>query len=108
MLRPFTDGELLERLFLSEKDGREPALLAEPPRLEIMGEEIALSGIEHSLLALLLSGEQISYGDLMRAAWTDGGADANLLRVTVSHLRKKLAPFGIRIDSTRGAYQIKR
>lgn len=106
LLRPFTDSELLDRLFPQDNVARKAALLEDPPRMVIGYDTILLSETERRLLSLLLDGESVSYAALLADVWKDRGADENLLRVTVSHLRKKLAPYGMDIKSTRGAYRL--
>ncbi len=106
LLRPFTDRELLLRLFPENDPERPPRLLNDPPRLALGNDMLSLSETEHRLLSLLLVGDEVPYGALLAGGWGDRGADENLLRVTVSHLRKKLSPYGLGIKSTRGAYRL--
>lgn len=104
ILRPMTDREVLNVLFLREAEAGEPHLLDLPPRLSACGAEIHLSETEHRLLSALIGGAAVRYADLISLVWKDKGADENILRVTVSNLRKKLAPYGIVLKAEAGAY----
>ena len=108
ILRPITDRELLDRLLLNESGDAEPTLLSNPPRLRLWDYELPLTATEHSLLDCLISRESVPYADLRQAVWGDGEASDNLLRVTVSHLRRKLRPYRIRIESAQGMYTLLR
>ncbi len=104
ILRPITDRELLDALFPRQIDADAPHLLDSPPRLAVSGAEIHLSKIEHRLLSALLCQKPVPYAELIFSGWGEKGADENILRVTVSNLRKKLAPYRVDIRAQGGAY----
>ncbi len=106
LLRPMTDEEILLRLFPSPSAGDEPKLLDAPPRLFVSGESVALTAREARILALLFDGDEVSVERLLSEIRTERGADRNLLRVTLSNLRKKLVPYYIRIEPRRGSYRL--
>ena len=64
-------------------------------RVSVGGEPVALTATEYELLRVLAldAGRVMTYDTLLRRMWNgrDGAADANLVRIFVRTLRRKLA-----------------
>ena len=106
--RPFTDRMLLTRL-LSEKESTvEPHLLPDQQTLLTGSGEYRLSDTEYRLLSELFraEGAEIDCQSLFGRVWEGREMNLNLLRVTVSHLRRHLKNAELSILSTRGGYRL--
>jgi two-component system KDP operon response regulator KdpE len=113
LTKPFGVSELLARIRValrrSAKSGDEPIFQVQglkidlARRLVLLDEkEIALSPIEYEILKVMVqhAGRVLTHRQILKMVWGEGYEDqAHLLRVTVSHLRKK-----IENDSTRPCF----
>ena len=101
IVKPFSPTELVARIRAALRRRREPetfllgelAIEYEPRRVTVGGAEVALTATEYELLRLLSvnAGRVVHFDTLLRRIW-DGrdGADANLVRIFVRTLRRKL------------------
>ena len=106
--RPFTDRALMSKLFPEKETAVEPHLVSETLSLVTGHGEYRLSDTEYRLLAELFGAEdlEVDCPTLFGRVWEDKELNVNLLRVTVSHLRRRLVSAGISIVSTRGGYRL--
>ena len=102
--KPFNTGELLARIRValrhSVKIGDSPVITAgniwidlNARVVKVNGEEIKLTAIEYSLLALFMrnSGKVLTHSHICREIWGNPYADnAQVLRVHITQLRKKI------------------
>ena len=101
IVKPFSPTELVARIRAALRRHREPerfvlgelAIEYEPRRVTVGGDEVELTATEYELLRLLSvnAGRVVHFDTLLRRIW-DGreGADANLVRIFVRTLRRKL------------------
>lgn len=115
LTKPFGMGELLARLRVLLRRNRpgpeQPILHLDDlvvdlsyRRVTTAGKEAQLTPTEYELLRNLVvnAGKVLTHQQLLRQIWGIGyQADAHLLRVTISNLRRKIEP-----DSTRPSYII--
>jgi two-component system KDP operon response regulator KdpE len=113
LTKPFGVGELLARIRValrrSAKSEDEPVFKVEGLKIDLARrqvlleeKEIALSPIEYEILKVLVqhAGRVLTHRQILQKVWGGGYEDqAHLLRVTVSHLRKKIEK-----DSTRPGF----
>ena len=113
LTKPFGVGELLARIRVAlrriSKNEDEPVFCVEGLRMDLARrqvqideKEIALSPIEYEILKVMVqhAGRVLTHRQILKMVWGAGYEDqAHLLRVTVSHLRKKIEK-----DSTRPEY----
>jgi two-component system KDP operon response regulator KdpE len=113
LIKPFGAGELLARLraalrraalLESEPVYQSEGLLVDLARrdVEVNGQRVSLTPTEYDILRILIqhSGKVLTHQQLVRAVWgTSYEADAHLLRVNISNLRRK-----IETDPTRPRY----
>ena len=106
--RPFTDRSLLSRLFSEKESTVEPHLVPDELSLVTGSGEYRLSDTEYRLLSELFSseGSEVDCSGLFARVWPERPFNVNLLRVTVSHLRRRLKNAGLSIQSTRGGYRL--
>ena len=106
--RPFSDHALMACLLPDLKSTVEPHLLPSELSLVTGNGEYRLSDTEYRLLSELLraEGAEVGCSELFRRVWEEKAFNVNLLRVTVSHLRRRLKNAGLAILSTRGGYRI--
>lgn len=111
--KPFSVGELVARLRAAlRRAGRAgPEMVFEVDELRVdfgrrvvtlAGREVALTPTEYDLLRVLVqqAGRVLTHGYLLRQVWgASYEAEAHLLRVNISNLRRKLEP-----DPTRPHY----
>ena len=101
IVKPFSPTELVARVRAALRRRREPetfvlgelAIEYGPRRVTVGGAEVELTATEYALLRLLSvnAGRVVHFDTLIRRIW-DGreGADANLVRIFVRTLRRKL------------------
>ena len=101
IVKPFSPTELVARIRAALRRHREPerfvlgelAIEYEPRRVTVGGDEVELTATEYELLRLLSvnAGRVVHFDTILRRIW-DGreGADANLVRIFVRTLRRKL------------------
>ena len=101
VVKPFSRTELVARVraALRRREAPEPfvsgalAIDFDRRRVTVGGETVALTATEHDLLRVLAldAGRVVTYDTLLRRVW-DGrnGANANLVRIFVKTLRRKL------------------
>ena len=101
IVKPFSPTELVARIRAALRRHGEPetfvlgelAIEYEPRRVTVGGAEVELTATEYELLRLLSvnAGRVVHFDTLLRRIW-DGrdGADANLVRIFVRTLRRKL------------------
>ncbi len=113
LTKPFGISELLARIRVSirraARSGDEPVfvtagLVVDFARrlVSVDGREVSLTPIEYEILKTLAqhAGRVLTHRQILHMVWGSGyEEEAHLLRVTVSHLRKKLE-----VDSTRPRY----
>lgn len=106
--RPFTDRALMSRLLLVKESTVEPHLLCDRQSLVTGSGEYRLSDTEYRLLSELFraDGGEVDCAELFSRVWDGRALNINLLRVTVSHLRRRLRNAGLSILSTRGGYRL--
>jgi two-component system KDP operon response regulator KdpE len=106
LTKPFGMGELLARLRVLLRRVRMGAdqpvyttgeLSVDLPlrRVKVSGKEVQLTPTEYDLLRILVvnAGKVLTHHQLLRQIWGTGyEADAHLLRVTISNLRRKIEP----------------
>jgi two-component system KDP operon response regulator KdpE len=104
LIKPFGAGELLARLRAalrraalpeSEPVYQSEGLLVDLARrdVEVNGQRVSLTPTEYDILRILIqhSGKVLTHQQLVRAVWgTSYEADAHLLRVNISNLRRKI------------------
>ena len=104
LTKPFSVAELMARLRValrhSLSPGQEPVyegagLVADFARriVAVNGETVSLTPTEYEILRVLIqhAGKVLTHQQLVHAVWNDNyEADAHLLRVNISNLRKKL------------------
>jgi two-component system KDP operon response regulator KdpE len=103
--KPFSAGELLARIRAADRRRRPPKSQSESVKLSgievdltrrrvvLDGQEIRLSGREHSLLTLLAqsAGGVVTHREIIERVWgPDTKADTQFVRVLVGQLRQKL------------------
>ena len=115
LTKPFSLGELMARMRVAMRHATRPA---DEPVFEsgdlridlarrvvtLAGEQIPLTPTEYDLLRILAqqAGKVLTHQQLIHALWGDSYlADAHLLRVNVSNLRKKIEP-----DPSRPIYLV--
>ena len=102
VVKPFSPTELVARVraALRRHEAPEPFVLGalaidfDRRRVSVAGEPVALTATEYELLRVLAldAGRVLTYDTLLRRVWGPrDGADANLVRIFVRNLRKKLA-----------------
>ena len=101
IVKPFSPTELVARIRAVLRRHRDPetfvlgelAIAYEPRRVTVGGAEVDLTATEFELLRLLSvnAGRVVHHDTILRRIW-DGrdGADANLVRIFVQTLRRKL------------------
>ena len=101
IVKPFSPTELVARIRAALRRHRQPesfvlgelAIEYEPRRVTVGGAEVELTATEYELLRLLSvnAGRVVHFDTILRRIW-DGrdGADANLVRIFVRTLRRKL------------------
>ena len=101
IVKPFSPTELVARVraALRKREAPEPFVLGElaihygPRRVSVSGREVALTATEYELLRLLSlnAGRVTAYDTLLRQVWSGREhAGANLVRIFVRNLRRKL------------------
>ena len=101
IVKPFSPTELVARVraALRRREAPEPFVLGalaidfDRRRVTVGGDAIALTATEYELLRALAlnAGRVMTYDTLLRRVWNGReGADANLVRIFVRNLRKKL------------------
>ncbi len=101
IVKPFSPTELVARVraALRRQEAPEPfvsgalAIDFDRRRVTVGGETIALTATEYELLRVLAldSGRVVTYDTLLRRVWNGrNGANANLVRIFVRNLRRKL------------------
>ena len=101
VVKPFSPTELVARVraALRRREAPEPfvsgalAIDFDRRRVTVGGEPVALTATEHELLRVLAldAGRVVDYETLLRRVWGPrNGADANLVRIFVKTLRRKL------------------
>ena len=101
IVKPFSPTELVARVRAALRRHEEPDPFAlgaleidyDRRRVSIDGEPVKLTATEYELLRVLAldAGRVVSYEKLLRRVWAGrNGADANLVRIFVRNLRRKL------------------
>ena len=101
IVKPFSPTELVARVraALRRREAPEPFVLGELAidfdrrRVSVGGEAVALTATEYDLLRVLAldAGRVLTYDTLLRRVWGPrNGEDANLVRIFVKTIRKKL------------------
>ena len=101
IVKPFSPTELVARVraALRRHEEPDPFVLGaleidyDRRRVSVAGEQIKLTATEYELLRVLAldAGRVVSYDKLLRRVWNGrNGADANLVRIFVRNLRRKL------------------
>ena len=101
IVKPFSPTELVARIRAALRRRREPEAFVlgelqieyEPRRVTVGGEAVELTATEYELLRLLSvnAGRVVHFDTILRRIWGGrGGANANLVRIFVRTLRRKL------------------
>ena len=101
IVKPFSPTELVARVraALRRREAPEPFVLGalaidyERRRVSVGGEPVELTATEYELLRVLAldAGRVVTYDTLLRRVWEKrDGTDANLVRIFVRNLRRKL------------------
>ena len=101
IVKPFSPTELVARIRAALRRRREPETFVlgelgieyEPRRVTVGGETVELTATEYELLHLLSvnAGRVVHFDTILRRIWGGrGGANANLVRIFVRTLRRKL------------------
>jgi two-component system KDP operon response regulator KdpE len=115
LTKPFSSGELMARmraaLRRSMQTASEPVFETDNLKVDltrrqvkVSGEEISLTPTEYDLLRILVqnAGRVLTHRQMLRQVWGNAyEAEAHLLRVNMSNLRRKIEP-----DPTRPRYII--
>ncbi len=110
IVKPFSPTELVARVraALRRNQNREPFVLGalaidyERRRVTVDGSAVALTATEYELLRVLSldAGRVVPYDTLLKRVWSErSGAQANLVRISVKNLRRKLGD-----DAARPGY----
>ncbi len=110
LTKPFSTGELLARMRVANRHSlqadsqpvfEEGDLKIDLSRRQVMqaGKEVSLTPTEYNLLRLLVqnAGKVLTHRQLLRQIWGNAyEAEAHLLRVNMSNLRRKIEPDPLR------------